>query len=67
MNRSPGTNSRELDRDFGSESGYAASLASDQARSLRIKPRKELKLIVGGALFGVVVGHLKGASKNSIF
>jgi IS30 family transposase len=59
LNRSPSTISRELDRDLVFESGYVASLAGDQARNLRIKPRKELKLIVGGALFGVVVGHLK--------
>ena len=59
LNRSPGTISRELDRDLVSESGYVASLAGAQARRLRIKPRKESKLAVGGLLFGVVVDHLK--------
>ncbi|MEO6422889.1 MAG: IS30 family transposase [Candidatus Nitrotoga sp.] len=59
MNSSPGTISRELDRDFGTESGYVASLAGEQTRSLRPKPRKSLKLVVSGLLFEVVVGHLK--------
>ena len=59
LNRSPGTISRELDRDLVSESGYVASLAGAHAGSLRIKPRKESKLAVGGLLFGVVVDHLK--------
>lgn len=34
LNRSPGTISRELDRDLMFESGYVASLAGDQTRSL---------------------------------
>ncbi len=59
LNRSPGTISRELDRDLASESGYVASLVGAQARSLRVKPRKALKLVVGGVLFDVVVDHLK--------
>ncbi len=59
LNRSPSTISRETDRDFGVETDYDASLAGAQASLLRIKPRKGWKLVVGGALFGVVVGHLK--------
>lgn len=59
LKRDPGTISRELDRDLVPESGYVASLAGEQERSLRIKPRKELKRIVGGALFGVIVDPLK--------
>jgi len=59
LNRSPGTISREMDRDCGGGIEYDASLAGEQASLLRTKPRKELKLVVGGALFGVVVGHLK--------
>ena len=59
LNRSPSTISRETDRDLGVESDYEASLAGEQASLLRIKPRKGLKLVIGGALFGVVVEHLK--------
>ena len=59
LKRSPSTISRELARDLGAESGYVASLAGEQASRLRFKPRKEPKLVVGGALFGVVVEHLK--------
>jgi len=59
LNRSPSTISRETDRDFGVKTDYDASLAGAQASLLRIKPRKGLKLVVGGALFGIVVGHLK--------
>ncbi len=59
LNRSPGTISRETDRDFGFGVDYCASLAGAQASRRRIKPRQALKLIVGGELFGVVVGGLK--------
>jgi transposase, IS30 family len=59
LNRSPSTISREIARDLGVASGYDSSLAGAQARQLRIKPRKEPKLVVGGALFGVVVERLK--------
>src|ERR1022692_4146835 len=59
LNRSPSIISRETDRDFGVETDYDASLAGAQASLLRIRPRKGLKLVVGGALFGVVVGNLK--------
>lgn len=59
LKRSPSTISRETDRDLGSESGYDASLAGEQAIQLRVKPRQTLKLMVGGKLFGIVVGHLK--------
>ena len=59
LKRSPSTISRESDREMGSESGYIASLAGEQAIRLRIKPRKALKLVVGGELFEVVVVHLK--------
>ena len=58
LNRSPGTISREMDRKFGGIE-YDASLAGEQASFLRTKPRKGLKLVVDGALFGVVVDHLK--------
>ncbi len=56
---SPSTISRETDRDLGAESDYDASLAGEQAIRLRAKPRQALKLVVGGALFGVVEEHLK--------
>lgn len=59
LNRSPGTISREMDRKFGGGIEYDASLAGAQASFLRTKPRKGLKLVVDGALFGVVVDHLK--------
>ncbi len=59
LNRSPGTISRETDRDFGVGVNYCASLAGAQASRWRIKPRKALKLVVGGELFGVVVDGLK--------
>ena len=59
LKRSPSTISRETDRKMESENGYDATLAGEQAVCLRIKPRKALKLFVGGELFGVVVGHLK--------
>ena len=56
MNRSPSTISREADRDLGFETDYDATLAGEHAYLLRIKPRKGLKLVIGGALFRVVVG-----------
>ena len=59
LNRSPGTISREMDRNSGEGVEYDASLAGEQASLLRIKPRKGLKLVVDGALLGVVVDHLK--------
>ena len=59
LKRSPSTISRETDRDLGAGSDYDASLAGAQAIRLRAKPRKELKLVVGGTLFGVVEKHLK--------
>ena len=59
LKRSASTISRELARDLGIEFGYVSTLAGEQASRLRCKPRKEPKLVVGGALFGVVVGHLK--------
>ena len=59
LNRSPGTLSREMDRKLGGGIEYDASLAGEQASLLRAKPRKGLKLVVDGALFGVVVDHLK--------
>ena len=58
LNHSPGTISREMDRKFGGIE-YDATLAGEQASLLRTKPRKGLKLVVDGALFGVVVDHLK--------
>ena len=59
LNRSPGTISRETDRDLGVGIDYCASLAGAQAALRRIKLRKALKLVVGGELFGVVVDGLK--------
>jgi len=59
LKRSPSTISRETDRDLGSEPAYDATLAGEHANRLRVKRRQALKLVVGGELFGVVVGHLK--------
>jgi IS30 family transposase len=59
LKRSPSTILREADRNLGTESEYDASLAGEQAIRLRIKPRKALKLVVGGELFGVVASQLK--------
>jgi transposase, IS30 family len=59
LKRSPSTISRETDRDLGPESAYDATLAGEHASRLRIKRRQALKLVVGGALFGVVEEHLK--------
>jgi transposase, IS30 family len=47
LKRSPSTISREADRDLGFETDYDATLAGEQAIRLRIKPRKESKLVVG--------------------
>lgn len=58
LKRSPSTISRELDRDWGDESDYIASLAGKHASSLRCKPRKALKLVVGNPLFEIVKAHL---------
>ena len=59
LNRSPSTISNEIARDLGCQSGYVASLAGEQARRLRIKPRRPLKLVEGNPLFEVVKEHLK--------
>jgi transposase, IS30 family len=59
LNRSASTISRELARDLGAESAYTATLAGEQASRWRLKCRKDCKLVVGGVLFGIVVGHLK--------
>ena len=59
LNRSPGTISREIDRNFGEGVEYDASLAGEQASFLRIKPRKRLKLASDGVLWEVVVDYLR--------
>ena len=59
LNRSASTISRELAPDSGAESGYTASLAGEQASRWRLKRRKNCKLMVGGVLFGMVMGHRK--------
>ncbi len=59
LKRSPSTITRETDRAIGYEAGYCATLTGEQATRRRSKPRKALKLVVDGELFGVVVGHLK--------
>lgn len=59
LKRSPSTISLELDRDLSAESDYIASLACEQASSLRRNPRKVLKLVVGNPLFEIVKAHLK--------
>ena len=59
LKRSPSSISREADREMGSETGYSATLAGAQAARLRDKPRKAPKLVVGGELFDIVVGHLQ--------
>ena len=59
LKRSASTVSRELGRDLGEGEAYVASLAGDQARQHRIKPRKALKLVVGNTLFEVVKTNLK--------
>ena len=59
LKRSPSTISRETDRNLGSDFDYDATLAGAQAIGLRTKPRKALKLVVGGELFDVVKEGLK--------
>ncbi len=59
LKRAPSTISRELARYSDGKSGYIASLAGAQAGRFRTKPRKALKLVVGNALFEIVVSYLK--------
>ncbi len=59
LKRSASTISRELERGMGSESGYVASMAGEQASRLRLKPRQALKFVVGNPLFDVVKAYLK--------
>ena len=59
LKRSPSTISRELARDQGAESGYVGLRAGEQARQLRFKSRKALKLVVGSPLFDAVKEQLK--------
>ncbi len=59
LKRSPSTISRELARHSDGKSDYVASLAGAQAGRLRTKPRKALKLMMGDALFDIVVSYLK--------
>ena len=65
LNRSPSTISREAGRKMEPENGYDATLAGEQAACLRIKPRKALKLFVGGELFGVELGISRKNGRRS--
>lgn len=59
LKRAPSTISRELARNSDCKSGYIASQVGAQAGRLRAKPRKALKLVMGNALFEIVVSYLK--------
>ena len=54
LKRSPGTILRETSRNEGARTDYDATQAGELAICLRTKPRKALKLVVGGELFGGV-------------
>ncbi len=57
LKRLPSTISRELARILGTECGYIALLVGARAIRLRLKPCKELKLVMGNELFEIVKGY----------